>query len=72
MDMNNVQGFATPSDQAVTTSDEGIPRIAIDPVSAPDLEASPPPNKLQDSFLPRSDLRPAWRDHRRLAMALLQ
>ena len=56
MDMNNVQGFATPSDQAVTTSDEGIPRIAIDPVSAPDLEASPPPNKLQDSFLPRSDL----------------
>lgn len=56
MDMNNVQGFATPSDQAVTTSDEGIPRIAIDPVSKPDLEASPPPNKLQDSFLPRSDL----------------
>ena len=56
MDMNNVQGFATPSDQAVTTSDEGIPRIAIDPVSTTDLEASPPPNKLQDSFLPRSDL----------------
>lgn len=56
MDMNNIQGFATPSDQAVTNTDSGIPRMTIDPVSKPDLEASPPPNKLQDSFLPRSDL----------------
>ena len=43
MDMNNVQGFATPSDQAVTNTDSGIPRIAIDPVSdttpMPDLSS---------------------------------
>lgn len=43
MDMNNVQGFATPSDQAVTNTDSGIPRIAIDPVSKttpmPDLSS---------------------------------
>ena len=46
MDMNNVQGFATPSDQAVTNTDSGIPRIAIDPVS----DTTPMPD-LSSQFL---------------------
>ena len=46
MDMNNVQGFATPSDQAVTNTDSGIPKIAIDPVS----DTTPMPD-LSGQFL---------------------
>jgi len=47
MDMKDIQGFATPSNQALSMTDEGIPRIVVDPVSA-SSESMPPPNEPQN------------------------
>lgn len=44
MDMKDIQGFATPSNQALSMTDEGIPRIVVDPVST-SSETMPPPNE---------------------------
>ena len=47
MDMKDIQGFATPSNQALSMTDKGIPRIAVDPVST-SSESMPPPNEPQN------------------------
>ena len=47
MDMKDIQGFATPSNQALSMTDEGIPRIVVDPVST-SSELMPPPNEPQN------------------------
>ena len=47
MDMRDIQGFATSSNQALSMTDEGIPRIAVDPVST-SSESMPPPNEPQN------------------------